>query len=77
MAEAHGLYVNGGAAYGYLKQDLFGLIQDYYADARSKKKELLQNQDYLREVLQKGAGKARARAAETLDLVRDKVGLRY
>ncbi|MCI5162691.1 MAG: tryptophan--tRNA ligase [Candidatus Electrothrix sp. AX5] len=77
MAEVHGLYVNGGAAYGYLKQDLFELIRDYYADARSKKKELLQNQDYLREVLQKGAGKARAKAAETLDVVRDKVGLQY
>ncbi|MDU9048750.1 MAG: tryptophan--tRNA ligase [Candidatus Electrothrix sp. Rat3] len=77
MAEVHDLYINGGAAYGYLKQDLFELIRDYYADARSKKKELLQNQDYLREVLQKGAGKARAKAAETLDVVRDRVGLRY
>lgn len=77
LAEVHNLYVNGGAAYGYLKQDLFELIRDYYADARAKKKELLQNQDYLRETLQKGAEKARAKATETLDLVRDRVGLRY
>ncbi|WP_339138565.1 MAG: tryptophan--tRNA ligase [Candidatus Electrothrix sp. GW3-4] len=77
MAEVHDLYVNGGAAYGYLKQDLFELIRDHFADARAKKKDLLQNQDYLREVLQKGADKARAKAAETLDLVRERVGLRY
>jgi tryptophanyl-tRNA synthetase len=77
MTEVHDLYVNGGAAYGYLKQDLFELIRDYYADARSKKKELLRNQDYLREILRKGADKARTKAVETLDAVRDRVGLRY
>ncbi|XOF35350.1 MAG: tryptophan--tRNA ligase [Candidatus Electrothrix sp. YB6] len=77
MAEVQDLYVNGGAAYGYLKQDLFELIRDYFADARAKKKELLQNQEYLREVLRKGADKARAKATETLELVRDRVGLRY
>ncbi|MCI5146346.1 MAG: tryptophan--tRNA ligase, partial [Candidatus Electrothrix sp. AR3] len=64
-------------AYGYLKQDLFELIRDYYADARVRKKELLNNQDYLREVLQKGADKARAKAIGTLDVVRDRIGLRY
>ena len=77
LAEVHDLYVNGGAAYGYIKQDLFELIRDYFAGAREKKKELLENQDYLRDVLHKGADKARQKAAVTLDLVRDRVGLRY
>lgn len=77
MAEVHDLYVNGGAAYGYLKQDLFELIRDYFADARAKKKELLDNQDFLRKVLTKGAEKARTKATKTLDLVRDRVGLQY
>ena len=77
MNEVHDLYVNGGAAYGYLKQDLFELIRDYFADARAKKKELLANQDYLREVLAKGAEKAREKATQTLELVRDRVGLKY
>ena len=31
----------------------------------------------LREILQKGAIKARAQAAVTLDMVRDRVGLKY
>ncbi len=77
LAEVHDLYVNGGAAYGYIKQDLFELIRDYFSGAREKKKELLANQDYLRDILHKGADKARQKAAVTLDLVRDRVGLRY
>ena len=77
MADVHDLYVNGGAAYGYLKQDLFELIRDYYSDARVKKKELLDNPDYLRQILAKGADKAREKATVTLDLVRDRIGLKY
>ena len=77
MKEVHDLYVNGGAAYGYLKQDLFELIRDYFGDARAKKKELLANPDYLRDILAKGADKARARSSKTLELVRDRVGLKY
>ncbi len=77
MSEVHGLYVNGGAAYGYLKQDLFELINNYFAGARAKKKELLDNPDYLRQILAKGAEKARAKATVTLDLARDRMGLKY
>ena len=77
MAEVHDLYVNGGAAYGYLKQDLFALINDFFADARAKKKDLLNNPDYLREVLARGAEKAREKATVTLDLARDRIGLKY
>jgi len=77
MDEVRDLYINGGAAYGYLKQDLFELIRDHYAEARARKKELLANQDYLREVLAAGADKARAKAMQTLELVRDRVGLKY
>jgi tryptophanyl-tRNA synthetase len=77
MAEVRNLYLNGGAAYGYLKQDLFELIRDYFAAARSKKKELLDNKDYIRQILRQGADKARAKASLTLDLARDRVGLKY
>lgn len=77
LSEIRSLYVNGGAAYGYIKQDLFELIRDYFSSARERKKELLNNQDYLREVLAKGADKARGEAVKTLDLVRERVGLRY
>jgi len=77
LAEIRNLYVNGGAAYGHIKLELFELIRDYFAGAREKKKELLANPDYLRQVLASGADKARRKAIVTLDLVRDRVGLKY
>jgi tryptophanyl-tRNA synthetase len=77
LAEVRSLYLNGGAAYGYLKQDLFELIRDYYAEARAKRKELMANQDWLRQLLKQGAEKARSKAVVTLDLVRDRAGLKY
>nr|WP_320009947.1 tryptophan--tRNA ligase [uncultured Desulfobulbus sp.] len=77
MQEVHDLYVNGGAAYGYLKQDLYELINAHFSTARAKKKELLDNQDYLRQVLKEGAEKAREKATVTMDLVRDRMGLKY
>ena len=77
MRAVHELYVNGGAAYGYLKQDLFELINDHFAAARAKKRELLANPEYLRQILARGADKAREKATRTLELARDRMGLRY
>ena len=77
MREVHELYVNGGAAYGYLKQDLFALINERFAPARKRKQELLDNPDYVRQILDKGADKAREKATKTLELARERVGLKY
>ncbi len=77
LAEVRDLYENGGAAYGYLKQELFELINDHFANARKKRRELLADPDHLRDILRRGAAKARTRAAATLDKVRDRVGLTY
>jgi tryptophanyl-tRNA synthetase len=77
LAEVRDLYLNGGAAYGHLKQELFELIRDYFAPARERRKELLAEPDAISRVLARGAEKARARAIVTLDQVRDRVGLNY
>ncbi len=77
LMEVRDLYVNGGAAYGYIKLELLDLISEYYADARMKKAELLADPAMLRDILAKGADKAREKAAATLDLVRDSVVLKY
>jgi tryptophanyl-tRNA synthetase len=77
MAEIHKLYVEGGAAYGYLKLELLDLLNEKFAGARRKKAELLADPASLRAILAKGGAKARAKAAVTLDLVRDRVGLKY
>lgn len=77
LQEVRDLYLGGGAAYGYLKLELFDLISDHFAAARRKKAEYLADPAMLREILRKGADKARAKAIVTLDLVRDRVGLKY
>ncbi|WP_457575370.1 tryptophan--tRNA ligase [Desulfomarina sp.] len=77
MKEIHDLYVNGGAAYGYLKLELLDLLNDKFGEARRKKAEFLNDPETLRSILAKGAEKAREKAAVTLDLVRDRIGLNY
>lgn len=77
MAEIHGLYVNGGAAYGYLKLELLDLLNDKFGAAREKKKEYLADPAMLRQILKNGADKAREKAAVTIDLVRERIGLKY
>ncbi len=77
MQEIHKLYVEGGAAYGYLKLELLDLLNEKFGEARSKKKEYLADPEMLRQILVKGAEKAREKATITLDLVRDRVGLKY
>ncbi len=77
MTEIRDLYVNGGAAYGYLKLELLDLLNDKFGEARAKKEELLSDPEMIRQILAKGADKAREKAAVTIDLVRDRVGLKY
>ena len=77
LAEIRSLYVNGGAAYGHLKQELFELINARVAEARERRKELLADPGAIKAILARGAEKARDKAAPTLDLARKRVGLRY
>ena len=77
LGEVRDLYLNGGAAYGYIKLELLDLISARFACARKKKAEFLADPGLLRDILKKGAVKAREKAVFTLDLVRDRVGLKY
>ncbi len=76
-AEIRDLYENGGAAYGYIKLELVDILWEYFRKARERRAELMANPGYLHEVLAAGALKAREKAAVTLDLVRERVGLKY
>jgi tryptophanyl-tRNA synthetase len=75
--EVRSLYINGGAAYGYIKLELLDLITDYFAGARARKARFLDDPGEVRNIMKKGAGKAREKAAVTLDLARERVGLNY
>jgi len=77
LAEIRDLYLHGGAAYGHIKLELFELISEHFAAARARKNELLADPGEVRRIMEHGAEKARAQAVTTLDLVRDRVGLRY
>ena len=77
LNEIHDLYTKGGAAYGYLKLELLDLITDHFAQARAQKKQFLSDPEELRSILKKGSDKAREKAAVTLDIVRDRVGISY
>ena len=68
-------YRAGGYGYGHAKQELLGLIKDYFAEARARRKELEQRPDYVRDVLREGANAARAKAEPILEQVREATGL--
>jgi tryptophanyl-tRNA synthetase len=77
LREVHGLYVNGGAMYGKIKLELVDLIWEYFRAAREKRARLENDKDYVRQILAKGATKAREQASVTLELVRERVGFKY
>jgi tryptophanyl-tRNA synthetase len=68
-------YRAGGYGYGHAKQKLLGLIEDHFAEARARRKDLEERPDYVRDVLREGASSARARVAPILERVREVTGL--
>jgi tryptophanyl-tRNA synthetase len=70
-------YQAGNLGFGDVKQELFETVRDYFAPQAEYRKELLANPDGIREILGKGAKKARWAASKTLRKVRKKTGLAY
>ncbi len=69
-------YLAGGMGYGDVKKRLAELMLEYFAPYRQRREELENDHAYLRKVLDDGAERARKIARETLDRVREAVGLR-
>ena len=70
-------YRAGNMGYGEVKKELFERMWEYFAPYREKRTQLENNLDFVHQVMQKGAEKAREIAAPTLQDVRQKVGLHY
>ncbi|TYP95106.1 tryptophanyl-tRNA synthetase [Fodinibius salinus] len=68
-------YRDGGYGYGHAKKELLAMIEDYFAEARAKRKELAQDLDTVRDILSEGGKKARARAEKVMEPVREATGL--
>jgi tryptophanyl-tRNA synthetase len=69
-------YRSGKIGYGGAKKLLKTKIDEYFAPAREKRKQLTQNPDYVEDVLHQGAKKARAEAQQTMELVRGAIGMK-
>ena len=65
----------GGMGYGDLKKALFEVYWEHFAAARAKRAELVENLDYVNQVLADGATKARALAQTVLQRARKNCGL--
>ncbi|WP_068267566.1 tryptophan--tRNA ligase [Caviibacter abscessus] len=68
-------FLNGGYGYGHAKKELFDSIMDYFSAAREKRNKLLNNLDYINDILKDGAIKANSIAQEKMKIVREVVGL--
>lgn len=68
-------YRAGGYGYGHAKKELLGMITDYFAEARERRRDLEQRPDFVRDILRDGGYKARAQAGQYMEKVRDAVGL--
>jgi tryptophanyl-tRNA synthetase len=64
-----------GKGYAYFKQSLAGLLINYLEPFRRKRKELISREIYLKEIMDKGAQKARTIAQSTMREVLTKMGL--
>ncbi len=67
-------YRAGNFGYGHAKTELLNKILEHFKEARTKYEELQSQEDYVREVLKKGAQKAKLLAFDTLSQAKKKIG---
>jgi len=68
-------YRRGGFGYGQVKKALADLAENYFAEARARRKDLEANPDRVRQVLAEGAATARKKAAEVLSRAQHACGV--
>jgi tryptophanyl-tRNA synthetase len=68
-------YRHGNFGYGSVKKELVVLAENYFAEARERRRQLEATPDAVRQVLADGAARARKKAAEVLDRVKKACGV--
>ena len=68
-------YIQGGMAYSQIKTELYELLEDRFAEPRQRYEELMQDWDYLEQVLLQGAEKARKLSVPKITQVRKAIGI--
>jgi len=77
IEEMRARYLAPGLKYVEVKKELADRIWDFFGPHRDKRARLMADRDVIRDILKQGADKARAIAAPTIELVRERVGLKY
>ena len=75
VAAKRRLYLEGGLAYGAMKQELFELLETTFSEQRDRYNALMENPEELDKILEQGAEKARDIAGPILAKVRKAVGM--
>jgi tryptophanyl-tRNA synthetase len=70
-------YLSGGLAYSEIKQELFEIIESYFAESRDVYNSYISNQDRIEKILLSGADHARYIGNKLMRKVRRAVGVRY
>lgn len=76
-AELRDRYLKPGLKYSDVKKELIKVIWDYFEPYREKREKLLNDRDYVYDVMKMGAKKTRAVAKPYLEKARENVGLNY
>jgi tryptophanyl-tRNA synthetase len=70
------LYRTGGFGYGEVKKALAAAADDYFAQARERREELLAHPDQVREILGDGTQRARRKAGDVLRRAQEACGVK-
>lgn len=68
-------YRAGGYGYGHAKKELLDMIENYFGEARERRRELVKDMDYVRDILREGGKKARERAESVMEPIREVTGI--
>ena len=68
---------NAAIRYGDMKAQLAADMIAFISPIRQKAKDIMENEQYLKVVMQKGAAKATESASATMKIVRESMGLKY
>jgi len=74
--ELQAIYLRGGFGYGDVKKRLAEAADIYLGPARERRKQLESDPQRVRDILQKGASKARLRASQVLERVEKACGIK-
>lgn len=75
LAEVRQRYLEGGLAYGEMKQELYELLDTTFAPARERYNDLMADKKQIDAILEQGAQKARPMARKLLTKIRRKIGM--